>query len=393
MMLFFKGDFQDWARFALLDILRGYNNNGRYEESLAKSKSVFDIAKEMNDTLLMEEVLTLTGTSRYSLADYKGALADYYDAYKLDPTIINARHAFNITIAASELYPDSLPEKIRHFIDEIKPRKEIIPPFQQLAEDGKFQEAYYGIMLYKEMQDSVLKALLHGNVSESIAKYEAMKKTAMNQRQRSERHLWTGVVLVLILIGAVIAWGYKNHLNKNNIERKRLEDSLEILRTDLSTQVKNMEVMAVSNQEICEKYEIVSSYLKDYLYDKYKRVNDLCDSYFQDRLVKSKNSGLEKDMKSLLKNLSDPVFIKEICTHIDRCMDGLYSSFISDFPDLSEDARRLFIFLTLGFSSRTICVIFGIETTILYNRKSRLKKILSSANTLRKQEYLKNISR
>lgn len=191
----------------------------------------------------------------------------------------------------------------------------------------------------------------------------------------------------------MIVWVYRTHLYKRKIERDRLEDSLEILRMDLASQMKSMDEMEVANRLMSEKCELMSSYLRESLKEKYSKANELCDLYYQDRMVKSKSSVLEKEMKSLLENFSDPEFINEIGNHIDRCTHGLYSSFNADFPDVGEDARRLFMFLTVGFSSRAICAIFGIETSNLYNRKSRLKKMLASSDVVRKEEYVKSISR
>ncbi|MDE7346349.1 MAG: hypothetical protein K2N48_06380, partial [Muribaculaceae bacterium] len=123
----------------------------------------------------------------------------------------------------------------------------------------------------------------------------------------------------------------------------------------------------------------------------YKKINDLCDSYYQDRIVGSKKKKLEKEMGNLFKDFSDLNFLNEIGRYIDLCLEDLYTSFITDFPNLNEDSQRLFMFLTLGLSNRTICVILNLENANLYNRKSRLKKFIAGSNATRKEDYLKNI--
>ena len=387
---FLKGGYYDWSNFAKLDVLRGYNNIGQYDKALRGAVDLLEVAKEMGDTILLEEVLTLMATCKYSISDFEGALDDYFEAFQLDPSVINPNYAHNITVCVSEIPSDSLRDGMRFFIEKIKARQEILPPFRSLAKDGKYKEAYEGLEIYKEMQDSVLKSLLQNSVSESILQYEASKKTHLTERQKTERIIWA---FALLSVGLVIVWVYGTHLYKRKIERDRLEDSLEILRMDLASQMKSMDEMEVANRLMSEKCELMSSYLRESLMEKYSKANELCDLYYQDRMVKSKSSVLEKEMKSLLENFSDPEFINEIGIHIDRCTDGLYSSFSADFPDAGEDARRLFMFLTVGFSSRAICAIFGIETSNLYNRKSRLKKMLASSDVVRKEEYVKSISR
>ncbi|MDE6549640.1 MAG: hypothetical protein K2L22_11650 [Muribaculaceae bacterium] len=387
---FLKGGYDDWSNFAKLDILRGYNNIGQYDNALTGAIDLLEVAREMGDTILLEEVLTLMATCKYSLSDFEGALDSYFEAFQLDPATINPNYAHNIIVSVSEIPSDSLHDGIRLFTEMVKERQEILPPFRSLAKDGKFKEAYEGLEIYKEMQDSVLKSLLHSSVSESILQYEAMKKTHLIEKQKTERIIWA---FSLLSVSLVIFGVYRFHLYKRKTERDRLEDSLEILRMSLASQMKSLDEMEEANRQMSEKCELMSSYLRDSLMEKYRKANELCDLYYQDGMVKSKSSVLEKEMKSLLKNFSDPEFINEIGIHIDRCTDGLYSSFNADFPDVCEDARRLFMFLTIGFSSRAICAIFGIETSNLYNRKSRLKKMLASSNVDRKEEYVKSISR
>lgn len=388
---FLNGGYRDWSNFAILDILRGYNNIGQYDLALAGAVKLLNVANEAKDTMLMEEVLTLVGTCKYSKADFNGAIENYFAAYQLDPSVLDAKHMHNIVVSATEVQNDSLPDQIRDFINVIRLKKEVVTPFRKLAEQGLYKEAYYGLEAYKDMQDSVLRVLLQNNVSESVEMYEDMKTEAIGERHKSERLMWILAFISLFLIIIISAWGVKKHLNQKNLERNRLEDSLENVRFDLASQMKHIEEIAEENRVINEKYGEISSYLRNSLLERYRSANDLCDSYFQDRVLKPKKAKIEKDIQRLIKDFSNPDFISEIGTVVDMCMNGLYTSFVNDFPNLNDDTKRLFIFLTLGFSSRTLCVIFGIETSNLYNRKSRLKKMFISSNAVRKEEYLKNV--
>lgn len=192
---FLKGGYNDWSDFAKLDVLRGYNNIGQYDKALRGAVDLLEVAKEMGDTVLLEEVLTLMATCKYSLSDFEGALDDYFEAFQLDPSVINPNYAHNIIVSVSEIPSDSLRDGMRFFIEKIKARQEILPPFRSLAKDGKYKEAYEGLEIYKEMQDSVLKSLLQNGVSESILQYEALKKTHLIEKQKTERIIWAFALL------------------------------------------------------------------------------------------------------------------------------------------------------------------------------------------------------
>ncbi|MDE7349735.1 MAG: hypothetical protein K2N25_01605, partial [Muribaculaceae bacterium] len=345
---FVKGGYQDWINHAKLNILRAYQNNEKYDSVLKESISLLKAAEEGNDTLLMKEVLVLMGSCQYASTDYKGALDSYYTAYTLNPSIIRATHGYNIAMAASSVDRDSLTAGMLSFIESVISRKETLPAFKVLANQGRFEEAYNGLERYKDYQDSIFQVIRRNNISESIGQYEDKMAIVQQKEIKIERILWGSSLLVLIIIIGVSYWVYKKNLHQKELERKHIEMSMEILRTDLASQLAHMDEITAAIQRINKKNEHMSSLLRDLLYERYKKINDMCDSYYQDRTVEFKKKKLEKEMKNLLKDFSDPNFLNEIGRYIDLCLEGLFTSFSKDFPNLNEDSKLLFMFLTLG---------------------------------------------
>ncbi len=388
---FLKGGYEDWANYAELNIYRAFCNNGQYKKALAGIQGLLCDAEELRDTMLMEEILPVMGTCLYSIGDYKGSLEKYNEAYDLNPSVITENHGHNIAVAASHINSDSLSEDIRSLIEIEAAREKIIPAFKDLANQGRYKEAYYGLDAYKNVQDSVLQIILQNDVSESLAQYEDLKAVIRHEQLKTERITWLmGILLLLIMLISAVLF-YKKRLYQRRLEKEHLEVSLDSLRKDLDIQVKLMGEVESTNKRINEKNELMTLSLRDILYERYKKINELCDSYFQDRYVKSKKNKLDKEINILLKDFSDPNFLKEVGLYIDRCLDGLYSAFICDYPNLNDDKRRLFMFMTLGLSTRSICVIMDIEHSNLYNRKARLKKMVQESDSLRKEDYLKSM--
>ncbi|MDE6741844.1 MAG: hypothetical protein K2J58_05890 [Muribaculaceae bacterium] len=374
-----------------MNVLSAYLNNGKYDHVLAEVKSLLSAAEEAKDTLLMEDVLVLMGTCKYALGNFRGVLDSYFSAYSLDSSLIRDIHGYNIAVIADNIVMDSLNDGMKTFIKIVASRKETLPAFKVLANQSRFEEAFNGLERYKNYQDSVLRVIRSNNVSESINRYEDMVAVVRQKEVRIERMVWGTGILVLVIIIVVSCWIYRKNLHQKELKRKHTELSMEILQTDLTSHMNHLNDMAADMRMLNMEKERMSTALQDMLHERYKRVNNLCDSYFQDRTVESKRKKLEKEMESILKDFSNPVFLKETGRFIDLCLDGLYTSFIEDFPNLKEDATRLFMYLTLGLSNRAMCVIMDLENTNLYNRKSRLKRYIAVSDAIRKEEYLKNI--
>ncbi len=115
----------------------------------------------------------------------------------------------------------------------------------------------------------------------------------------------------------------------------------------------------------------------------------MCNDYYQGRFKKNGKDGLEVKIKNIVKGFTDRDSLSKIEEYVNETSDSLYSTFKKDFFDITEDNRRLFLYLMLGFSSRTISVIFGQEISAVYNKKSRLKARIAKSDTANKEQYLK----
>ena len=390
---FSKGNIKDWLNFATLDILRGYNNNGEYDIALSGANRLLETAEEANDPGLMAEVLTLIGTCQYSLCDYRHSVESYLAAFKLDSIILTENHKFNVSVALSEIDIDSFANDDRKMVDDIVNGRRKLYDFNSMADHGDYEKAYESLVYYKNMQDSVLKTIMQNNVSESVGQYESMKDSMAMARIKYERLKWILGLVVVSMLCVFSIWMYRKRLYVKDLERMHMEETMESLRSDLSEQIAKMDHVLESNRIAEERNTQMTSYLRDLLQDKYSEINNLCDSYFQDRFIPSRKKGLAKEIEKVVGNFTDEKFLKDVGMHIDRCYDGLYSSFLNDFPNVKNDVKLLFIFQVLAFSNRTICVIFDIEANVLYNRKARLKRMIAEIVVDRKEDYMKILMR
>ncbi|MDE7345466.1 MAG: tetratricopeptide repeat protein, partial [Muribaculaceae bacterium] len=267
---FVKGNYPNWANNAKLNILRAYQNNQQFDKVEDDAFVLLTTAEEAKDTMLMEEVLVLIGSCKYALGNYKDALDSYLKAYSLDPSIIRTTHGYNIAVAAANIEKDSLTNEMKSFISSVTSRKETLPAFKVLASQGRFEEAFNGLERYKDYQDSILQIICRNNVAESIGHYDNTRTVVHQKEIKIERILWGSGLLVLTIIIGVSYWIYKKNLYQKELERKHIEMSMEMLRTDLESQLAHMDEMTADILRINNKTEKMSCALRNLLYDRYK---------------------------------------------------------------------------------------------------------------------------
>ncbi len=384
---FLKTGDKGWVAFSQLEMARAYNNNAQYMRSVELLNDLIEDKEIAQDTLMLSHSLSLKGLVLFSLGDFKESIECYKKAYEMNANILTVDDRNNIrmiyTFAKDFL---SLKESQFWYLDnEEDESKEI---FVILADLGKYKEAYESLEKYKNRQDSVIARVLRNNVSESINQYEATRATLNNQKIKNERLKYGIIILVCVAIGLFIIWRSRERIHSEKNIRLRAEADLESLRSDLQAQLENAKKLHEDTHE--------GNYLgfnRDYFFKvvrrKYAETNSLCEEYYQGRYSKKKKSDIFAEINNILKDFTEKPSLEKIGKYVDDSSCSLYSSFRSDFFDISEDNIRLFLYLMLGFSARTISVIFDQDISAIYNKKSRLKAKIAKGDSSRKDEYLK----
>lgn len=210
------------------------------------------------------------------------------------------------------------------------------------------------------LQDSVIRVIMQNGVSKSLIEYEESQQLINAEKRRTERLAWVVAILSLIIVGASIAFLLRRKARLNEKLRDDAIMSLDSLHDDFA--------------EIVRKNKELSDSFSTAIKEKYEKINSFCDEYYEKQASPKHHARLEKEMGKIAGEFNDDGYIADLERDINRWTDGLYLSFKSDFSEAGKDLHRLYLYLLLGFSSRTIAVILNIEMSAVYNRKSRLKR-------------------
>lgn len=121
----------------------------------------------------------------------------------------------------------------------------------------------------------------------------------------------------------------------------------------------------------------------------FAEMNSFCDEYYQSTFEKKNNEKSADKINDIVRSMTEKEGIEKVIAYVDEKSDGLYSSFKKEYFDMSEENLRLFLYLLLGFSARTLSVILGLDLSVVYNRKSRLRAKVSKSSAARKDDYLR----
>ncbi|MBO5443836.1 MAG: hypothetical protein J5995_00600 [Muribaculaceae bacterium] len=384
----------DWLIVARLDLAIAHNNKGLHNKAASEAEELVKSAKLTNNTSLMIESQHLKAVSLFAAGDHIAALNEYIELFQIAPETFDDSDIANISVALNETGSDPIHSEIREYIDSCHNDQDDTS-FESFAMQGNFKEAYESLEVYRMKQDSVLSVVLRKNVTESVERYHDNRKLKIKSDAQIERLKWA-LAVVLLLAGAVItAMIFRRRIEEERFSREALIKDAECIKSDLLRQLKDNRTLSASLEDSFRKRHAVMESLCSAYYvesqnktDENKNKSDKNDIKTDRNKNKTEGNKIKSEISSIIDNFRNDVPYDELEESANRCSGNLITSLKKDFPETGERELRLFIYFVIGFSTRTISILFDEKIENIYNRKSRLKKKINASDSPRKEEYL-----
>lgn len=352
------------------DLASACNNAGLYGESIALAGEVGRKAAENGDTALFAEAARLTGLSQFASGDNRRAIESYLTAWRLDSTVLTANDRANLLTAVEESGVDSA---VRSTVGRMQASDDI--PFELLAAQGRYEEAYRGLDRYRTEQDSILSTLLSNNVSGALNSYARSQELLRRERLKNERLLWGMIVMVIVVVSVVVIYMLRRNLREKERRQEAIISAAEHLRADLRHQL--------------EANSRISGAVRELFRQKYAVVDTLCAAYYESKGLKHEKKRIVAEVERLMGEFSDTdKGFDRLSEYADRYTDGAFTAFRNDFPKLRNEDYRLFLYMIMGLGARSISLLLDEKIEVVYNRKSRLKARIRNSDVARRDEYI-----
>ncbi len=251
-----------------------------------------------------------------------------------------------------------------HLKDLYKYRSKILRRINQNVEAYQYLEAY------QKINDSLFNAKKSQQIEELKTIYETEKKNAEIALQKEEiktlnqnieignlkKGLYAGGMFTFVAVSALLFFGFKQRIKKNQIEREKQE---EIYKQEIEFKKKEL---ASQTLHLVQKNTFIQE-LKDNL-EKIKASPELFKIEFR-RLVMllKKESAEDKDWE-VFKS-----YFTEVHNNFDLKLKEVY-------PEISEKEIRLASFLRMNLSTKEIASMLNVLPDSVLKSKYRLKKKL-----------------
>lgn len=160
------------------------------------------------------------------------------------------------------------------------------------------------------------------------------------------------------------------------------------------TQQESIESLTAEITSIMDKKESVDREVLNRIFKRqFAAVDRLAAVRYESTDEKTLNKNYAREAKRMISELEpNSAEMAELKQYIDSTRDNLISRFENSFPNLNPYYYQLFLYTAIGLSPRAMSVLFDIPVETIYNRKSRLKNIICSANADASPKFLEAIA-
>ena len=358
--------------YSLLNLGIKFFNYYDYDASEEIFNTLLSKALAQNDSTMCVEALTMLASTHWAQKDYDKTIDTYEKAIEYDSerNIISAPHYSRLSCAytLTGMPDDAL--KSAHIASQ-KDTSEVWGLYLYNEKYGNPKEALQYLNIVVSQQNEILDNITTQSILKSVENYNLMEEKLYKQSHRYERALLIIIIITIIIVATIIIY--------NHIKSSRLEIEQNLL------QIKELK------RTLCSDTDKISSMQQDInklLTNQFQAVDSLCKIYYEKNSINSyyKIINLICDLRQ------NDDFMNYIEDLVNKQNDNIMFNFRGKFTNLSVDDYHLFLFLVMGFSSRTISILYQVKVDIIYSRKSKLKRKISNPSTPDCEIYLQYLS-
>ncbi|MDE7369903.1 MAG: hypothetical protein K2N08_09095 [Muribaculaceae bacterium] len=388
--------------YSCIDLARCYGNILQFDQCIAITDSILEIAKNECDSSLMAYCYKTKYEYYFDMKEYSKAkesmneylrLNKFYPCSKRDDVyaawlLIENHEIDSAMILLSNIRKQPLSLKLKGMLYQI------------------YRDVYSGMANYKsanEYSDSLLQVLDSLSRISHSQLLVAAQRDYLDEGLKSaeiknikQRSLLLFVVAVALLVVTFTVLFYQYRLKVRRLENERKVNDIMIVFNNLVNRNHELE-QTVKSQE--EALGDVDSQIKvaddlrakmELLYrNQWELLNSLCYDYFEKKDSDKFRDYMFNKIEEELQKFKEQLNNSQIIESIDKYLDGLASRFMEQCDFLSDMEQRFALLIFAGFSPRAICLFMGFKQKNFYAKKRLILSKIEESNVADRDLFLR----
>lgn len=362
----------DYIPDAYYDISRMYMNLNVNDSCIFFADAAIKTAVEHKDTSVICCSLSAKAQSYLFQNDYKSVIHALEKKRSLNQSKIKANDIENLGLAYLEIGEIQKAKKSDSILGVLSPSRKMLS-WRIAQHEGDYKKAFYDYVSFSESNFNIYKGWVNRNQEVSLFdSYGNLDTLSSIEVQKKNFWIWilslSSLIFILCVFIAILLWRkekYKNDklirtLSDVNSELFGKDDTIRQLQNEKEGRDKVIEeAKALLSESLKAQFSLLDNLMKEY----YENPDDRGK---EKRIIETVNKTVKQmgNNRSMLSNLINIVNTR---------LDNLINDFDKDFPDLSSDEKKLFLYSVIGLSGKSAGFLMGITDDNVYTRKRNLR--------------------
>lgn len=231
------------------------------------------------------------------------------------------------------------------------------------------------------MQDSLIASLAESKIYEDLYSIEHSRRHEEEMKvRRSELRLLlaagAGVLLALLLLTVILVMRMRSMDRRAETERQLL-----MLREELKHRYEESRAQESSIAEM-------SSRVDRLFRDHYEAIEMAANLLLDASLSKNSEKKIADSLSGIVDGCREPKFLRNLEQTVNAYRGNVIERLRTQLPTLSDGDMTIILYAAGGLTPRVICLLTGLSTSALYNRKYRLKKRIAASDAADAKEFI-----
>ena len=405
---FLKSEQKAHYSYALHSIACAYTNLKQFENALNICDTIYTIAIESQDSILLNIGLevAITNLVHKTPPDLKKAFSTLNFITDSLGKMPNYKTWHDIAYAYTLTKQYDTANDIIQILENATMQKKLEGALKYIQADiyyaqRNYKQAFQTVQEAATIQDSILYAYL--NRSTVNIQKDYFKRQAEYDAERLKNNR---IIIVLIILSSLIATISLSYFWYRKVKDKEREKEMETARLsgrvrevlselDKMKKAKDEELSSMKNAIRSENKEMLSEFrdkINNLYRTKFMFLDNLCKQFYSYGMSAAKQKQIYKTVEENIKSFSDDEELYALEEIVNSFKDDVMKKLREDFPRFKDEDFKLMCYWYAGFSPAAMCVLMKIdEISDIYKRKSRLKSRIDKSNSPHKDCLLKNL--
>lgn len=391
---------------ALHDLCRTYLNLSLSDSCIMLASKIRDFAREHDDAHLLRLSSLTLAHAHLIKKEYDSTIAYLEPTWNADSTLLPDNDIENLGLAYLNTGRTGEARKCEALLEKRKSMLKNLS-YQIAEQEGDYKRALSNYRKFSENNFRIFSEWVNRSQESALLEnYRLLQQNVSLEKERERQYLWIlSLAIFACLISAFviyIMWRYEKMKRKlvtkeaDELREINMNDSAIIdnisrqlqtyydLVQELDNTIKARDNLIIEKDTRIVKneksiYEIKET-LRKSLVSRFAIIDGIAKELYRTRYdeVRESDRTLIKRVNKIFDSLrKETDGQSEIAHTVNSHLDGILDRFATDYPELNDNEKTLFMYIVLGLSGKSIGFFMGISDDNVYTRKKNLRAKIS----------------